>query len=1329
MPTHALALLLALQNGGPLTPEAERATFTVAPGFAVELVLAEPAAKKVVDIAFDDAGRMWAVTACEYPLDGNEDSRAAELYARGGRDQVLVIERPWEGESKTPRVFEGGLAMPMSVLPLGNSAIVQHGSEILRLDDTDGDGRADRREVLLRGFGIEDSHLMPHRFLRGPDGWIYTAQGAFNRSLVVDRSGRETRFDHCKLARFTLDGARFEIVAVGLNNIWGIVFDARGEFLIQEANDLGFGVIPLVFGATYPGIGQQRLRPYAPVQPTATELRFGGTGLSGLALTTSAAVLPAPFEGAVFVANPIERKVQAVRRSGSGLETRFELLPELLTSTDPRFRPVAIHFGPDDSLYVVDWYNPIISHNEVPRTHPDRDRERTRVWRVRAEAAPRFQPPDLTRADAPTLLAGLESPREFVARASWRQIVDRKLVELAPELEQLVLDSAKPIGARLLALWSLEGLRYVDAKLASALLLDPDASLRQSAVRALAASGANLGDWLALAPDPLLDADLEVRCETLRALAALESDDARLVERFLRGAPTPDERQVVICEQDRTRALTGTSLAAARERLWRRIALETRKPAVADWLAAAETARAARAATPTQDSTGSPRDADTPERGRDSSPPDAANTGAATTGAASTGAASTGVASTGASNAGAAGTGAANTGAANTGAANTGAANTGAANTGAASAGAVNTTTSTAAPLASAHDDEARALAALVLDDERGAVELAQVLRALASPLHARRREPVAEELALCVRHAAHPNVRDFLAARLLDMGRARETLTMLLDAPAAGSTSRAPLELEDSFRAALVEALDQLEDPALLVRAASKFGLDEFVDVLDALAASTEQPLALRRDALRTLVKLGGASEALCAALFDQALPGDEMASDALLALAASKSDAGRASALGRLPDAPPLLARAALREVCASKPGAEAVVAAALARDLDASLFDERTLDSLRAALAPDGRHEALEQLTALLGRGGKLVLVLGGGADDYVDTNLALTPPFTLEAWVQLEPGIDNRDGLLALPGRFDFNFAAARPRLWLGPEHGDVLVARRALETGRWTHVALTASADGRLRVYQDGELDSEVQVAGWSAEWASVNGLDVGRTTPGGAALALTELRVWSLERSAREIALDARRAFDGERPAGLVLRVPGDAPESTGPLSGGARFEKRRDTPALLDAAAASARAASFEHFGSLAVAGDSARGRAVFERACQVCHVLGGRGESVGPALDGVGARGIDGLLAALLEPSAAVESGYRELRVELLDGTSLTGLLVSSDDATLTLRAATAAGAGEPRVVPRTDVARLRWSKLSVMPEGLLQALEAREAGDLLAYLIGAR
>jgi len=108
-----------------------------------------------------------------------------------------------------------------------------------------------------------------------------------------------------------------------------------------------------------------------------------------------------------------------------------------------------------------------------------------------------------------------------------------------------------------------------------------------------------------------------------------------------------------------------------------------------------------------------------------------------------------------------------------------------------------------------------------------------------------------------------------------------------------------------------------------------------------------------------------------------------------------------------------------------------------------------------------------------------------------------------------------------------------------------------------------------------------------------------------------------------------------------------------------------------------------------------------------------------------------GDAARGLDGdgLLAAVLEPSSAVESGYRELRVDLLDGTSVIGLLVKSDDATLTVRPATSTGGGDARVLRRSEVGRLRWSKLSIMPEGLLESLAPQQAGDLLAFLLTAR
>jgi putative heme-binding domain-containing protein len=193
-------------------------------------------------------------------------------------------------------------------------------------------------------------------------------------------------------------------------------------------------------------------------------------------------------------------------------------------------------------------------------------------------------------------------------------------------------------------------------------------------------------------------------------------------------------------------------------------------------------------------------------------------------------------------------------------------------------------------------------------------------------------------------------------------------------------------------------------------------------------------------------------------------------------------------------------------------------------------------------------------------------------------------------------------------------------------------------------------------------------------------------------------------------------------ALDGARPDGLLLRVPGDELR----LSGQARLERHRDGPALVDARRQAQREEAFARFTELARSGSAGRGAAVFARTCEVCHTVAGRGQTVGPPLDGLGARGLDGILAAVLEPSAAVESGYRELRVERRDGTSVSGLLVRSDGERVVVRPATASGPAEPHEIPREDIARLRWSSLSVMPDGLLEALPPGEAADLLAFLL---
>lgn len=1183
--------LVVVQAPQALSPEAEKACFSLAPGCAIELVLSEPHARKVVDVNFDDAGRMWAVTASEYPLDGNEDARAAELYRSGGHDQVLVVERPWGATCTTPRVFADGLVMPMAVLPLEFAAIVQHGPEILKLVDDDHDGRAERREVLLSGFGIEDSHLLPHRFLRGPDGWIYMAQGAFNHSLVRDRSGRETRFDFCKVGRFREDGSRFELVATGLNNIWGLVFDERGEFLAQEANDMGYGVVPLVHGASFPGIGQDRFRPFGPVHPPGTELRFGGTGLSGLAFAEGLRYgLFEPLDGpTVVLANPIERKVQAVLWRGRGSQSKFTSLRELVTSTDPCFRPVAVHYGPHEDLYIVDWYNPIISHNEVPRTHPDRDKLHTRVWRMR-HAAQGARPAlaDATTANEEELKAQLVSRSQFEARAAWHQIVAREELGLAGFLTAVVRNAAElGTAERLRALWCLEGLQLVDLKLAAEMLADAAAPIRRCAVRAFAASAADFDTLLALPRDPGADPDLEVRCEWLRALASAPADEVRALERLLARVPAPDERESAVAEQDRVVTLTGRSLEGMRERMWIRIALEGREQTLERWV--------------------------------DTDPPLSA---------------------------------------------------------------------------------EARALAALAL----GPAAAFRLVEALAEL----EREPSNEELALLASGAADERVLAELVRRLAQPGQLRR----IVDAFGLA----APLQFNASARAALARAVRELADPALCVKVATHFELDELGPELLRIASDSGAERTLRRDALRGLQRLHIEAHEACMALVDQSLPGDELQGEALSALASDASPEAIAATLERLPSVPRAFARRAASQLALHRPGADALLAALLAGDVDRTLANERLLASLEALASS---KESLQSLREQLGHGGRAVLVLAGGARDAIDSNLALSAPFSIEAWVQVHEGVDNREGVLALPGAFDFNFAGGRPRLYLGPERGDVLIARTRLEPGRWTHVALTASAEGALKLYIDGLLDVEARAGGLGR----FEGLDVARTTPGHGRLSLCEVRVWSRERSAGELALDMPSTLDGPRPSGLLARFPGDEAR----LDGDARIQTTFDAPALADHAAQAARLERFERYAALARTGDAKRGPEVFSRTCAKCHSVGGVGESVGPPLDGIQRRGLEGVLAALLEPSAAMEAGYRVFRVDFTNETATEGLLVREDADSVTLRPANADGAQAPLVIPRSEIARVRVLKLSLMPEGQLEAMGDKDAADLLAYVLG--
>ncbi|MFT7248950.1 MAG: putative heme-binding domain-containing protein [Arcticibacterium sp.] len=568
------------------TAAKELAGFKVPEGFVVELVASEKnGVINPIDMTFDDAGRLWTQTASMYPLDPVSDikwqdllklmdnpkaqeqdpnfKRILDLY-RGltkGDDKILVLSGLYDGSAVKTNTWAEGLTIPQSILPYKNGSYVAQGSELFFLEDTDNDGKADKRTPLFSGFGFTDTHTMSHVLVRGPGDWIHFSQGALNKGKIASKvSAAEVRLDYSKIARFSLDAKKIEVVNSGLNNIWGFQLRGNGQWYGAEANDLGYSVVPMEVGTGFPGIGNDRLRPYQPWMPELHEFRVGGTGISAMAFSDDiAGSFPEAWKNVAFLANPITNTINAVRieRNPDG-SVKAEHLPDFLTSMDDWFRPVNMEFGPDGCLYIADWYNKIVSHNEVATSDPSRDKSHGRIWRIRHESQRQREIPNFYEIETKDLVAYLKSPSIWAKRAAWHQISDRPIEEtkvLGKELLAVVLDISQDEITRILALWSLEGIHHFDKKLMEALLITKSDNLRREAVRSLASFSVKADEIARLLKIPAKDSNPMIRSQVLRTLGNTNAANAETIEILVDACKPP---------------LKGNAMAGAYERNFER---------------------------------------------------------------------------------------------------------------------------------------------------------------------------------------------------------------------------------------------------------------------------------------------------------------------------------------------------------------------------------------------------------------------------------------------------------------------------------------------------------------------------------------------------------------------------------------------------------------------------------------------------------------------------------------------------------------------------------------------------------------------------------------
>ena len=445
--------------------------FDLDPNLEISLYAENPLLAKPIHMNFDARGRLWVASSEVYPQikPGQEAT-----------DKILVLEdTDGDGRAEKSTVFADGLLIPTGVLPGDGGVYVGASTELLHLRDTDGDGRADQRRVVLSAFGTEDTHHILHTLRWGQDGQLYMNQSIYIHTHAETPHG-VVRLNSGGILNLRVPTMELGIHMKGLVNSWGHAIDEFGQSFATDgasSADVGqgglFQVIPQAMYLTYAG-ARRILNSVSP----GSYPKF--CGLEYL----RSPHFPADWQGNFITCDFRAHRVVrfAIADKDSTYVTRE--LPDLVRTKDVSFRPIDVKVGPDGALYIADWSNPIIQHGEVDFRDARRDHEHGRIWRVTYKGGALRPKVDLTKASNQELLERLLDPNEYTRTQSRRLLVERGNAVISDLASWTRRQTAEP--ALLEALWLYQGLDHVEPKLLQRLLEARDGHIRAGAVRVLA---------------------------------------------------------------------------------------------------------------------------------------------------------------------------------------------------------------------------------------------------------------------------------------------------------------------------------------------------------------------------------------------------------------------------------------------------------------------------------------------------------------------------------------------------------------------------------------------------------------------------------------------------------------------------------------------------------------------------------------------------------------------------------------------------------------------------------------------------------------------------
>jgi putative membrane-bound dehydrogenase-like protein len=509
--------VLPLSNGQPRSPDEERATFQVPPGFRLELVASEPHVVDPVAMAFDERGRIWLCEMRGYPNGGKGTG-----LVTSGRIKLLE-DKDNDGVFETSRVWADNLRFPTGLLPWKGGLLVANAPDLLYLQDTKGTGQADLRRVLYTGFDVANIQQLLNSLQLGMDNWVHGVAGLAGGTITspekpsapaVPLRGRGVRFkpDVPGSLEPTSGGGQYGLTA----DDWGRWFTATNSQHLRHI------VLPDNYLRRNPSLAVREVTRDIPEHGAAcrvfrrspfeawrvvrtaqraggadarrfvsTELVPGGYVTSGCSpLVYNADKFPPGYRDSVFVCDPANNLILRDTLTPSGatfVARRGHADTEFLTSTDNWFRPVHLTLGPDGAIYVLDFYREVI---ETPLSLPPdilrrvmvETRGRGRIWRITASPeGPRPPKPELHKASPAALAAHLADENPWWRLTAQRLLIEQNARAAIPALRKLAA-TANPVG-RAHALWTLDALGGLTVEEVESALKDREAGVREQALK------------------------------------------------------------------------------------------------------------------------------------------------------------------------------------------------------------------------------------------------------------------------------------------------------------------------------------------------------------------------------------------------------------------------------------------------------------------------------------------------------------------------------------------------------------------------------------------------------------------------------------------------------------------------------------------------------------------------------------------------------------------------------------------------------------------------------------------------------------------------------